>query len=94
MPNGCRCVGLTTAAVTFAPMHEPCVDAERDVVEKQALVRTPDVDAPFRPSERTQCVERIVPVETEIAREVVAGSERDADERRVPLERDLGDGRE
>ena len=70
-------------------MHEPRVHAERDVVEKEPAVRAPDVDATFRPSEGTERCHWFVTVEPEVAREVIARPERDADERGLTLERHL-----
>ena len=53
-----------------------------------------DVYLPLDAVEGSQRSQRIVAVETEVAREVVAGAERDADERQVALERDLRDCRQ
>ena len=76
----------------LAPVHEPCVDAQRDVVQEQAVVRASDVDADLSPVD--ECVERpdrVVPVEPDVTREVVARPERDAGEREITLERRLRD---
>jgi hypothetical protein len=35
----------------LAPVHEPRVQPQRDVVQKQTLVGSADVHAPFRPVE-------------------------------------------
>ena len=75
-------------------MDEHRVQAERDVVQEQLVAGTGDVDAPLLAAEALECGERVVPVEPEVAGEVVARAERDADERDVLLERDLGDRRE
>ncbi len=79
----------------LAPVHEPRVDPERDVVEEEAVVCAPDVDAPLDAVvERSEGGDRVVAVEPEVAREVIPRPERDADERDVLLDRDLGDGGE
>ena len=76
-------------------VHQPRVDAERDVVQEEPLARAADVDAPLGAAvERLQRSDRIVTVEPEIPGEMVAGPERDADERGVALERNAGDRRE
>jgi hypothetical protein len=36
---------LPASAMTLAPVHEPRVDAERDVVQEQAIVGASDIDA-------------------------------------------------
>ena len=38
---------LAPAAVVLAPVHEPRVEAERDVVQEEAVVRPADVDPPL-----------------------------------------------
>src|SRR6185312_15588765 len=88
----CKC--SPTPAMSFASVHEAGVDPERDVVQEETLVRTADVDAPFGPTERLQRAARVVPVDPEVAGEVVARSERDADEGQVSFERDAGDRRQ
>ena len=76
----------------LAPVHEPRVEAERDVVQEEPVADAADVDAPLDPAvERGERAERIVAVEAEVPGEVVARPERDADERHVLLDRDLGD---
>jgi hypothetical protein len=74
-------------------MNEAGVDPERDVVQEETLVGTADVDAPFAPTVRPQRATRVVPVDPEIAGEVVTRSERDADKGQVSFERDGGDRR-
>jgi hypothetical protein len=79
----------------FAPVDEPRVEAERGVVEEDALGDPADVDSNLAiRSERGECTDRVVAVETEIASEVIPGPEWDADERELALDRDLRDGRE
>ena len=81
--------------MVLAPVHEPRVQAERDVVQEEALADASDVDAPLDAVvERGERAERIVAVEAEVAGEVVPRPERDADERHVLLDRDLCDGSE
>ena len=81
-------------AVALAAVDEHRVQAEREVVQEQAVAGTADVDAPLLAGEALERGERVVAVEPEVAREVVARAERDADERDVLLERDLGHRRE
>ena len=90
---GCR-ERLPPAAVSLAPVHEGGVRADRDVVQEQTLAGAADVDPTFRTAECLERRHRITTVETEIASEVIAGPERNADERQVAFDRDLGDGRE
>jgi hypothetical protein len=73
-------------------MDELGVEPKRDVVQKQALADPPDVDPPLGSGEGSQRADWIVAVESEVACEVVSGTERDADEGKVALERDLRDG--
>src|SRR5205085_9188236 len=80
---------LAAAAVPLAPVDEPRVHAERDVVQERAPVHAADVHAPLAAAERVECRERVVASEAEVAGEVVARTERDAYEREVPLERDV-----
>src|SRR3954469_3179841 len=65
---------LAPATVVLAPVHESRVEAQRDLVEEQRRVRTPDVYAPFRSRVRAQRANWFVPVEPEVAGEVVARS--------------------
>ena len=79
----------------LAPVDEPRVDAQRDVVQEHLVADTADVDAAL--DAVTKCREgrqRVVGVEPDIAREVVARAPRDADERQVPLDGHLSDGAE
>jgi hypothetical protein len=85
---------LLSAPVLLAPVHELGVEAERDVVQEHVPVHAAGVDPALDPEERLERGERIVAIEPEIAREVVARPVGDADERKVALERDLGDGRQ
>jgi hypothetical protein len=80
--------------MSFASVNETGVDPERDVVQEQTLVGTADIDAPLGPTERLQRAARVVPVDPEVAGEVVARAEGDADEGEVSFERDGGDGRQ
>jgi len=72
-------------------MNETGVDPERDVVEEETLVGTADIDTPFGPAKRPECTTRVAAVEPEVAGEVVARSERDADKGQISFERDGGD---
>jgi hypothetical protein len=70
------------------------VRSDRDVVEEEPFAYLPDVDPSLHTLEGRESADRIVAVETEVAREVVPSAERDADERHVALECQLGDGRQ
>jgi hypothetical protein len=80
--------------MSFASVHETGVDPERDVVQEETVSGTADIDAPFGPTERLQRAARVVPIDPEVAGEVVARSERDADKGQVSFERDGGDRRQ
>jgi hypothetical protein len=80
--------------MSFASVNETGVDPERDVVQEETLVGTADVDAPFGSAERMQRDARVVPVDPEVAGEVVARSERDTDKGQVSFERDGCDRRQ
>ena len=80
-------------AGALAPMHEPRVETERDVVEEQAVTGPTDVDAPLAAVERAQRSDRVVAIEAEVAGEVVARAERNADEGPVRLDREGRDRR-
>ena len=67
---------FAAATVVLPPVDERCVDPERDVVQETPLARPADVDAALLALEAGERGERIVPVEPEIACEVVAGAER------------------
>src|SRR5207302_8862743 len=77
-----------------APVDELCVHAERDVVEEEPAARAADVDATFRSGEGAERRRGIVALDPKVAREVVAGPERDADERGLTFERRAGDRRQ
>ena len=82
--------GVPAPTVLFAAVNEPGVDAERDVVQKEPVVDATDVDCLLGPSvECRERGERVVAVEAEVPREVVARPERDDDEREVAVDRDL-----
>ena len=70
-------------------MHESCVEPERDVVQEEPAVRTPDVDAAFGSAEGIERRQRVITFHPEVACEVVARSERDADKCGVTLDRHL-----
>ena len=84
---------LATSPVLFASMHELRVETERDVVEEQTVTGATDVDAPLAAVERAQRIDRVVAIEAEVACEVVARAERNADEGAVTLDRDGRDRR-
>ncbi len=75
-------------------MDEPRVEAERDVVQKELVSDAAHVDPSLFPVEGRERADRVAVVEAEVPREVVAGPERDADERNVLLDRHLGNRRE
>jgi hypothetical protein len=75
-------------------VDERCIRTEGNVVQEQPLARAPDIDAPLLAPEGVEGSDRIVPVETEIASEVVARAEGNADERDLLLDRYLCDRRE
>ena len=81
-------------AAVLAPVDEPRVEAERDVVQEEPVSDPAHVDPPLLPVEGRERADRVVAVEAEVPGEVVAGPERDADERNVLLDRHLGDRRE
>jgi polyphosphate kinase len=85
---------FAAAPVVLAGVDEVCVQPERNVVQEQPAVDTPDVDALLEAVEGAEPGQRVLAIETEIAREVVARPERDADEREVAFEGDIRDGRE
>ena len=86
---------IAAAAVVLAPVHEAGVDPERDVVQEEPVACARDVDPPFDPVvESCERGDRVVPVEPEVAGEMVPRPERDADERHVLLDRDRCDGGE
>ena len=91
----CECAqageSLATPPVVLAPVHEPGVETERDVVQEEAVSRPADIDPPFFAVERRECADRVRAVEADVPGEMVAGPERDADERNVLLDRDAGD---
>src|SRR5262249_3098396 len=77
--------------VMLAAGDEARVETERDVVQEEAVVRTPDVDRELGAvDERIERADRVVAVEADVAREVVPRPEWDADERDSPFERDAG----
>jgi hypothetical protein len=73
----------------LAPVDEPCVKPERDVVHEQSAVHACDVDGLLLPEERLQRGERIAAVELEVACEVIEGAERNDHERHAPIDRDV-----
>ena len=78
----------------LAPVDEPGVGAERDVVQEDPVVGLADVDAPLDGVvvECGERAERIVAVEPEVAREVVPRAEGDTDERGTGIERRRSNG--
>jgi hypothetical protein len=82
------------APVPLAAVDEECIDAQGDVVQEDSAAYAADVDAPLGPAEGGEGTDGVVSVETDIAGEVVPSPEGNADERKIPLDRDLGDGRE
>jgi hypothetical protein len=84
-------------AVACLPLQlvdEARVEPQRDVVEKDAIPDRAHVDPPLVAVERREGSDRVVPVDAQIPGEVVPRPERDADERKVALEGDRGDGGE
>ena len=80
--------------VVLPAVDEPRVDAQGHVVQEQPPVRPADVDPALLPAERLERPERVVPVETEVPREVVPCAERDRHEGDPAFDGDLGHGRE
>ena len=78
---------LAPAAAVLAPVHEQRVEAERDVVQEELLSDPAHVDPSLLPVEGRERADRVVAVEADVPGEVVAGPERDADERNVLLDR-------
>jgi hypothetical protein len=72
-------------------VDEARVEPQRDVVEKEAIADRAHVDPLFVALERREGSDRVVPVDTQIPGQVISRPERDADERKVALERDRGD---
>jgi hypothetical protein len=86
---------VPATAMVLAPVHEVRVSAERHVVQESPMAEPSDIDPPLDPvRERSESRFGIVACEAEVAREVVARPERDADERQISLDRDRGDGGE
>ena len=75
-------------------MDERGVGTKGDVVQEQPFARSTDVDPPLVAAERRERGDRVGAVEAEVAREVVPCPERDADERQIALDPDLGDSRQ
>src|SRR5438876_4581892 len=75
--------GVAPAPVVLAPVDEPGVEAERDVVQEEPVAGPPDVDPPLAAGERLERTDGVVAVEAEVAREVVPGAEGHAHERKV-----------
>ncbi len=73
--------GVPPTPVMFSPVDECRVVTEADVVEEEVARDPAHVDAPFPPAERVERRDRVVAVEPEVAREVVARPERHADDR-------------
>ena len=67
------------AGDAFAPIHEPRVEPERDVVQEDPAVHPARVDAGFPAREGIEGGNRIIAVEPEVTREVVSCTERDDD---------------
>jgi hypothetical protein len=81
--------GLSAPLVPLAAVYELGIEAERDVVQEESVGDAPDVDPPLRTFEGVERLDGVIAVEPEVAREVVAGAEWDADERQVALECNL-----
>ena len=88
------CERVTPAAMVLPAVDEPGVEAERDVVQEETVTGPPDVDPPLAARERVERSDRVVAVEAEVARKVVAGAERHAHEPKVALDGDTRDGSE
>ena len=75
-------------------LHDARIDAERGVVDEDALVERREVDAPLDPvGERIERADDVVPVEAEVEGEVVARAGGDADVGNVMPHGDRGDQR-
>jgi hypothetical protein len=86
--------GVSAPPVALALVDELRVEPEGNVVHEEPVADAADVDPLLRPFEGVQCLDRIVRLEPEVAREVVPGAVRDADEWQAALERGLRDRRE
>jgi hypothetical protein len=73
-------------------VHEPGIEAERDVVQEEPSVHACHVDPPLTSGEGGEGGDGVVAIETEVAGEVVPRAERDDDERDVVLDGHLGHG--
>ena len=82
------------ACLPFRVVDEAREEAQRDVVEKEALADRAHVDPPLAALKGCEGSDRVVPVDSQVPSEVVPRPERDADERQVALERDRRDGGE
>src|SRR2546430_809032 len=72
----------------------PSTAASRTRRSDPTMDRASHVDPPLAPRESVERAHGVVAVEAQIACEVVAGAEGNADEREVALDGDRGDGRE
>jgi hypothetical protein len=75
-------------------VHERRVDPERDVVQESPASDPPDVDRALLAREPGQYADRVVPVEPQVPREVIARPVRNADERQPALHRDPSHARD
>ena len=85
--TGSMAVGVGSPPVPLPPVHEPRVDADRDVVQEEPSVDPSDVHPPFVACERRKRGQWVVAIEPDVPCEVVAGPERDAHERHSALQR-------
>ena len=75
-------------------MDEARVEAQRDVVEEEALSDRAHVDPPLAAVESREGSDRVVPFHAEVSGEVIPRPEWNADEWKVALESDCRDGGE
>jgi hypothetical protein len=76
---------------SFPPVDEARVQPERDVVQEQAAVHARDVDPLLAARKGPERSGGVATIDAQVAGEVVEGAERNGDERKRPLDRDLRD---
>ena len=82
--------GLELGVAVGVRLNDLGVDPERDVVDEDPVVHEREIDAALdRVRERVECADDVVPVESEVEREVVARPGGHADVRQPVLHRDL-----
>ncbi len=83
--------GLAPLPSPLTAVDEPRVDPQRDVVQEHLVAHAADIDSPLGSvAEGRERRQRIVGIEADVVREVVARAPRDAGEGQVSLHGDLG----